>query len=152
MVTEVTHSEEGPQVGSGTQEPPRSLRAAPLLQLTYRYVPSPRRSLPDYRSSSTIGAGVRGQAAVIGCEKQGNSHPRLHLSEAADVHTGCASDLSTYRPHMLQHSPLGQWSWDREREKQILKGKGVSLSLTPGAASLATWLLDLTLTLTLTSQ
>lgn len=82
---------------------------------------SPCRSLPDLQSGSTIGQGWRRQGSVIGFERQRGFTPKAPSQWSTRcLYRPCTEPLSTYRPHMLQHTPRGQRPWCREREKQTL--------------------------------
>ena len=123
----------GPRWAVARQEPPRLPRAAPLLQLTYQYVPSPRRSLPDYKSGSTIGVGVRRQAAVIDGRKQRGFTPKAASEWSSRCpHRLCIRPVYVQAPH-ASAQPSGAMVLGTERGRnRCLKGKESAWAWPPG--------------------
>lgn len=56
---------------------------------------------------------------------KGDSYPRLHLSEAADAYTGCASDLCLHTgPACFSTALWGNGPGIERERNRYLKGKG----------------------------
>ena len=106
------------------QEPPRSPRAALLPQLTYQYMLSSRRSLPDYTNSSTTRVGVAEAGGSDWLWETKGIHTQGCIWVKQDAYTGCASDLCLHTgPTCFSTALWGNGPGTERERNRHLKGK-----------------------------